>query len=59
MLDEALQRFPGQIESVEIGVTVLELGYDAQRMRVVIEAAELCRGCSECLLAGMPERRMT
>ena len=40
VLDEPLQRLPGQIEAVEVGVAPLEPGDDAQRLGVVVEAAE-------------------
>ena len=58
MLDQAFQRLPGQIEAVEIGVAALQLGDDAQRLRVVVEAAEAAEACVERALAGMAERRM-
>ncbi len=58
MLDQALQRLPGEIEAVEGGVAALQLGDDAQRLRVVIEAAEAAERLVERALAGMAERRM-
>jgi hypothetical protein len=56
MFDETFQRFPGEIDSVEIGIAMLELGDEPERMRVVIEPAECTRGRVQCFLAGMAER---
>ena len=58
MLDQAFQRLPGEIEAVETGIAAFQLGDDAQRLRVVIEAAEPAQGCVERALAGVAERRM-
>ncbi len=58
VLDQALQRLPGQIEPVEGGIAALQFCDDAQALRVVIEAAELAQGFVERALAGMAERRM-
>ena len=58
VLDQAFQRFPGEIEPVEGGIAALQLGDDAQRLRVVIEAAEAAERLVERALAGMAERRM-
>ena len=57
-LTRPFQGFPGEIEPVEGGIAALELGDDAQRLRVVIEAAEAAERFVERALAGMPERRM-
>src|SRR5262249_18567176 len=53
------ERFPGQIEAVELRVAALERGDDAQRLRVVVEAAMLLETLVERALAGVTERRMT
>ena len=58
MLDQAFQRLPGEIEAVECGIAALERGHDAQRLGVVIEAAEGGEAVVERALAGMAERRM-
>ena len=58
MLDQALQRLPGEIEPVELRVAALERGDDAQRLRVVVEAAEAGQRGVERALAGVAERRM-
>ena len=39
VLDHAFQRLPGEVEAVELGVALLELGQDAQGLGVVVEAA--------------------
>ena len=39
VLDEALQRLPGEVQPVEGGVAALQAGDDAQRLGVVVEAA--------------------
>ena len=58
MLDQPFQRFPGEVEPVESGVAPLERGDDAQRLRVVVEAAGVGEAAVERALAGMAERRM-
>ena len=58
MLDEAGERRLGQVEAVEVGVAALELGDDAQRMAVVVEAAVAGHAGVERVLAGMAERRV-
>ena len=40
VLDEAFERFPTQVQTVERGVPALEIGHDAQGLRVVIKAAK-------------------
>ncbi len=59
VLDHALERLPGEIESVEFGVTMLEQGQDAQGLGVVIESAIRRHGGVERILAGVSERRVT
>ena len=58
MLDQALQRFPGQVEPVELRVAALERGDDLERLGVVVEAAETGQALVERALAGMAEGRM-
>ena len=58
MLDQALERLPGEIEPVECRVTPLEAGHDPQRLGIVIEAAIGRHQPVELLLPGMPERRV-
>src|SRR5436853_884710 len=59
VLDDAFERFPGQIETVELRVASLGRGDGPQSLRIVIEAAEVREACVERALAGMSERRMT
>ena len=58
VLDDAFQRFPGQVEPVEFGVAMLQRGHDAQGLRVVVEAAMGLQAGIQRPLAGMAERRM-
>ena len=58
VLDQPFERLPGQIEPVEIRIAALERGDDAQRLRVVVEAADAAEAAVERALAGMAERRM-
>ena len=58
VLDHAFQRLPGEVEPVEGGIAALQRGDDAQRLRVVVEAAEGGEALVERALAGMAERRM-
>ena len=56
VLDDALQRFPGQVEPVEFGVAMLQRGHQLQRLGVVVEAAMGLEAFVERPLAGMAER---
>ena len=58
VLDQPLQRLPGQVEAVEIGVVALQRRDDMKRLRVVVEAAEIGEASVERALAGVAERRM-
>jgi hypothetical protein len=58
VLNQAFERLPGQIEAVEFRVAVLERRNDAQRLRIVIEAAVRGETAVERALAGVAERRM-
>ena len=40
MLGHAFQRFPCQVQPVEIGVALFKAGNQPQRMGVMVEAAE-------------------
>src|SRR3954451_19463136 len=59
VLHQALNRLPDQVEAVEGGVAALERGDDAQRLRIVVEAAAAGETAVERALAGMAERRVT
>lgn len=56
VLDDSLQRFPGQVEPVEFGIAVLQRGDDTQRLRIVVEAAMVFQTGIERPLASMAER---
>ena len=59
VLDQAFERFPGQVEAVEGRVAALQRRHHPQGLGVVIEAAEGAQAIVERALAGMAERRMT
>ena len=59
VLDQALERLPGEVEPIEAGVFPLKLGDHAQGLGIVVETALLRRGAVERPLPGMAERRMT
>jgi hypothetical protein len=56
MFDGAFERFPRQVEAVELGVAAFEPGQDAQGLVVVRKAAEISHFGVERLLPGMAER---
>ena len=58
MLGEPLERFPAQIEPVEIGIGIFERGHEPQRVGVVIEPAGIGERRGQRVLAAMAERRM-
>ena len=58
VLHRPLQGFPGEVEPVELGVAILELGQDAERLGVVVEAGIRLHHTVQRLLAGMAERRV-
>ena len=58
VLDQPLQRLPGQVQPVELGIAALKPGDHAQRLGVVVEAAPAGHLLVERVLAGMAERRV-
>ena len=58
MLDDAFERFPGQVQPVEVRIAALGRGHGAQGLGVVVEAAEVREAGIERPLARMPERRV-
>ena len=58
MLDEPFQGLPSQIESIEGRVTAFELGDNAQRLCIMIEAAVRSHQFVEHILAGVAKRRV-
>src|SRR4051812_42577594 len=55
VFDQSLERFPAQIESVEGGIAALKRRHRAQRLRIVVEAAERGQATVQRALAGVPE----
>ena len=55
---DAFERFPSQVQAVKIGVAMFEVGDQAQRVGVVIEAAERLHAFGQRVFAGMAERRV-
>ena len=58
VLDQAFERFPGQVEPVEGRIAPLEPGDHAEALGIVVEAAAPGHRRIERPLAGMPEGRM-
>ncbi len=58
VLDDPLQRFPGQVQAQEIGIAVLQFGHDPEGLDVVVEAAVVAHLDLELVLAGVTEGRM-
>jgi len=58
VFDDAFERFPGQIEAVEIRIAVLQRGHDAQGLRIMIKSAVIFQTGIQCPLASVTERGM-
>src|SRR5437868_14543177 len=58
MLDDTLQRFPGQVESVEFGIAMFQRCDDAQALRVMVESAVGFETPIQRTLVGVAEWRM-
>src|ERR1700693_4454465 len=58
MLDQAFERFPGQIEAIETRIAALQAGDHRERLGIMVEAAMGSEALVERTLAGMAERRM-
>jgi len=58
MLGEAFQRFPAEIETVEVRIWSLQLRDNSDGVRVVVKAAGIGERRAQCIFAGMAERRM-
>src|SRR5262245_66566653 len=58
VLDQAFERLPGEVQSVESGIALLQRDHHPQRLRIVIEAAAGDEAAIERALAGMAERGM-
>ena len=59
VLQDALAGLEGQVQARELGVALLELVHDAQRLQVMLEAPELPHAFVQRVLPGMPERRVS
>ena len=59
MLDQPLQRLPGEVQPVVIGVALLEAGDDAQGLGVVVEAPIGLHDLLQGILARMAEGRVS
>ena len=57
MLDQPFQRFPCQVQPVEIGIAVFQLCHQTKRMGIVIEAAKFEVSRIQRFFACMAERR--
>lgn len=55
MLDHPFERLEGEVESVELGIALLELGEDAEGLQIVVEPAPGRERGIERPLAGMAE----
>ena len=58
VLDQAFERFPGQVQAIEARIAALKRGHDTQRLRIMIETAERGEAGVKRALAGMAEWRM-
>ena len=58
VFDQPLQSLPRQIEPVVVGVALLQTGDDAQRLRIMVEAAEGLHDLLQRILARMAEGRV-
>ena len=58
MLRQSLDRFPREVEAVEIRIAAFELGDDAERLRIVVEAAIGKHEPVQLFLPRMAERRV-
>ena len=56
VLDDSLQRLPGQVQPVELGIAGFELRDEAKRMGVVVKATVRRHRSRKRVLACMPER---
>src|SRR5215210_4429915 len=55
VLDDALERFPGQVQAIEFGIAMLQRSDHAQTLRVVVEAAMRLQADVKRSLAGLAE----
>ncbi len=58
VLDEAFERFPAQVQAIEVRVATLKIRHDTQCLGVVIKTPAPGKAFVKRPLAGMAERRM-
>ena len=58
VLRQSLERFPAEIQAVEVRIGIFQPRHDADRLRIVIEAAGVGERGVERIFAGMAEWRM-
>jgi len=58
VFDQALERFPAEIEAIKLCISTLQVGHDTQCLGVVIETPAPGKAFVERPLARMTERRM-
>ena len=51
VLDQPLERLPGEVQPVIAGITLFQPGHDAKRLGIVVEAAEIRHGFFERILS--------
>ena len=59
MLQNSFATFQTQVQPVKIRVMFLEFVDYPQGLQIVLEAAEIHHAFVQCILSGMPERRMS
>jgi hypothetical protein len=59
VLCQPLERFPAEVEAIEIGIGCLESGDDSDGLRIVVEAAGIGERGVEGVFTGVAERRVT
>ena len=56
MLYHALERFPGQVQAVEIGIAVFKAGQNTKRLLIVVKTAKFQHRPAKRFFPGMTER---
>ena len=55
MLDHSLANLPGEVQAGEFGKTLFEFCHNAQRLPVVVKAAEILHESRQSNFTGMPK----
>ena len=58
VLDDPFQRFPGQVQALEVRIAMLQLGHDPKGLDVVVEPAPRLHALVELVLSGVAKGRM-